>query len=284
MKRKIAGILFIIFITAIVSGYLYSENDPQMKLDQARSEYKKNPDNVEAIIWFGRRTAYTVDFREAIKIFSEGILKHPGEARFYRHRGHRYISLREFDKAIADLKHAAGLINGTEDRVEPDGIPNKKNIPLSTLHSNIWYHLGLAYYLKGDFKNASGAYRECMKVSTNDDMRTATSHWLYMTLQLMGKKNELGSVLSPITKRLMIIENTAYYTLLLFYKGLFSEEQLLERSSSGEIDPATLYGLGNWYFYNGKKDKAKQIFKELIKTGNKAAFGYIAAEAQLNRM
>ena len=283
MKRKIGGILIIIFTIAIVSGYLYSKNDQQVKLDQARSEYKKNPDNIEAIIWLGRRTAYIGNYSKAIQIFSEGIRKHPGEARFYRHRGHRYITIREPDKAISDLKHAAVLINGTEDRVEPDGIPNKKNIPLSTLHSNIWYHLGLAYYLKGDFKDALSAYRECMKVSNNDDMRTATSHWLYMTLQLMGKKSELGRVLSPITKRLMIIENTAYYNLLLFYKGLLSEEQVLKRTSLGVIDPATLYGLGNWYYYNGKIDKAKQIFKELMKTGNKAAFGYIAAEAQLNR-
>ena len=62
----------------------------------------------------------------------------------YRHRGHRYVSIREFDRAIADLEYAATLIEGTEDEIEPDGMPNAMNIPVSSLHSNIWYHLGLA--------------------------------------------------------------------------------------------------------------------------------------------
>lgn len=31
---------------------------------------------------------------------------------------------------------------------EPDGIPNALNPPLTLPHRNIWYHLGLAYYLK----------------------------------------------------------------------------------------------------------------------------------------
>ncbi len=254
------------------------------KLEKAESEYKKDPNDIESIIWLGRRTAYLGFYRKAIKIFSEGISRHPREARFYRHRGHRYITVREIDKAVSDLEHAARLIKGEKDRIEPDGIPNKLNIPLSTLHSNVWYHLGLAYYLKGDFENALDAYRECLNVSKNDDMKTATSHWLYMTLQLMGKEKEAAGVLVPITKNLNVIENTAYYDLLLFYKGLFSEKQLLERISTKGVDPAVMYGLGNWFYYNGKKDRAKLIFKELVKKGNWASFGHITAEAQLNRM
>ncbi len=76
----------------------------------------------------------------------------------YRHRGHRYITLREFDKAIADFNKAVELIEGTDDIVEPDGAPNAAGIPTSTLHTNIWYHLGLAHYLKGDFAAALLAY------------------------------------------------------------------------------------------------------------------------------
>jgi len=143
----------------------------------AREAYSKNPQIAEELIWFGRRMAYTGEYKEAIKIFTEGVTRFPKDARMYRHRGHRYITLRCFDDAIRDLETGAKLLKGTADSVEPDGMPNARNIPTSTLQSNIWYHLGLACYLKGDFKKAEKAYAECQKVSKNNDMLVATVYW-----------------------------------------------------------------------------------------------------------
>ena len=60
----------------------------------------------------------------------------------YRHRGHRYITVAQFDRAIADFEKAVALIKGTPDEIEPDGAPNPTGKPRSTLHFNIWYHLG----------------------------------------------------------------------------------------------------------------------------------------------
>src|SRR5439155_9844842 len=120
------------------------------ELAQAQRDFDANPDSADAIIWLGRRTAYLGRYREAIGIFSEGIRKHPDDARMYRHRGHRYITVRRFRDAVKDLEFAALLIRGKPDEVEPDGQPNARNIPLGSLQSNIFYHLGLAYYLSGD--------------------------------------------------------------------------------------------------------------------------------------
>ena len=103
--------------------------------------YQANPNNPDAIIWLGRRLAYPGQFKEAIDVFSEGIRKFPNDARFYRHRGHRYITLRRIDLAIKDFKQAASLVKGKPDELEPDGQPNARNIPTSTLQFNIWYHL-----------------------------------------------------------------------------------------------------------------------------------------------
>lgn len=58
----------------------------------ARADYEADPGDADAIIWLGRRIAYTGLYREAIDVYSEGIAKHPGDARMYRHRGHRWIS------------------------------------------------------------------------------------------------------------------------------------------------------------------------------------------------
>lgn len=113
----------------------------------------------------GRRTAYLGDYRKAIAIFSEGEKKHPQDPRMYRHRGHRFISLRVFDQAITDFEKAAELIKGKPDEIEPNGIANSRGVAMGTLRFNIWYHLGLAYYLKGDMENALRGYENCMDAS-----------------------------------------------------------------------------------------------------------------------
>lgn len=251
----------------------------------AKANYNRDPNNADHIIWLGRRAAYLGRYREAIDLFTEGIKKFPDDPRMYRHRGHRYITVREFDKAIADLEKATFLIRNRPDEIEPDGQPNRFNIPTSTLNSNIWYHLGLAYYLKGDFANALRSYQECMKYSTNPDMLCATSDWLYMTLRRLGKTEEAKNVLQPISNKMNILENHAYHRRLLMYKGEIAVDSLLNTANASDLDIATQgYGVGNWYLYNGQPQKAKEIFEKVLARNMWAAFGYIAAEADLKRM
>ncbi|MFC2156481.1 tetratricopeptide repeat protein [Acidobacteriota bacterium] len=259
-------------------------SDGQLKqLEEARENYLSDPDKVENIIWFGRRMAYTGDYREAIRIFSDGLQKFPEEARLYRHRGHRYISIREFDRAIQDFEKAVSLIEGKEDSIEPDGQPNEQNIPVSTLFTNIWYHLGLAYYLKDDLDNALRVYLRGIQASTNDDMLIAMLHWYYMSFRLMGREDEAQTSLDPVQKEMNIIENTAYHQLCLLYKGEITIEEMTSDESSETANDAVAYGIGNWYFYNGHKDKAQEVFEKIIEKKVWASFGHIAAEAHLVR-
>ena len=146
----------------------------------AQITYFDNQNNAEALIWYGRRTAYMGYYKEAIKLFTLGIETHPNDARFYRHRGHRYISTRQYDNAISDFEKAVQLTNQKIDQIEPDGLPNAENIPLSTLHGNIWYHLGLAYYLKNDMNNALKAFNNRSVAHKYDDNIVSSAHWLYM--------------------------------------------------------------------------------------------------------
>jgi tetratricopeptide (TPR) repeat protein len=255
----------------------------ERRLADARRAYDRAPANADSIIWLARRTAYLGRYREAISILGSGIAQHPNDARMYRHRGHRYISLRRFDAAIADLTRAAQLTAGRPDEIEPDGIPNARNIPTSTLQSNIWYHLGLARYLKGDFERALSAYRDAMRVSANPDMLVATSHWLYMTLRRLGRDVEAEAVLAPISSDMDIIENDAYHRLLLMYKGALSPDSLAPAGTDALNDATVGYGLGNWHLYNGRRDEAVRVFRQVLNGGNWPAFGYIAAEAELAR-
>ena len=255
----------------------------EQRLAEARRAYDRSPADPDSIIWLGRRTAYLGRYRDAIAIFTDGIAKHPNDARMYRHRGHRYITVRDLDKAIADLARAAALTAGRPDEIEPDGIPNALNIPTSTLQSNVWYHLGLAHYLKGDFARALGAYREAMRVSTNPDMLVATSHWLYMTLRRLGRDDEARAVLAPISREMAIIENDAYHKLLLLYKGDLPADSLAPSGSNPLNDASIGYGVGNWHLYNGRRREAMDVFRRVLRGGNWPAFGYIAAEAEVAR-
>jgi tetratricopeptide (TPR) repeat protein len=254
-------------------------------LAKAQADYDRDPSSADAAIWLGRRIAYLGRYGDAIDVFSRGIARHPNEPRLYRHRGHRYITIRKFDLAIADLRRASQLVAGKPDEIEPDGAPNKAGIPRSTLQSNIWYHLGLAQYLSGDFTGALASYREGMTVSrVNDDMLVATSDWLYMTLRRLKRDAEATQVLEPIREQMDVLENGAYHARLLMYKGLRSPESVLNLNTADDVQLATQgYGVGNWYLLNGDRAKAKEIFDRVVAGKAWAAFGFIAAEADLKR-
>ena len=276
--------------TALTGKPLYRIDLPdrqklEANLAQAEKDLTANPGDADAIIWVGRRLGYLWRYRDAIEMFSRGIAAHPSDARMYRHRGHRYITIRDFDSAIRDFDKAVSLIKGQPDEIEPDGQPNPAGKPRTTLQFNIWYHLGLAHYLKGDYDKALAAYIECMKVSNNDDAVTATSDWMWMTLMRLNRKAEAARVLERIAPKMDILENASYHRRLLMYKGLEKPDALLDPSNADGLTLATQgYGVGNWYLVMGSIDRARQIFEKVVAGPNWSAFGYIAAEADLRRM
>jgi tetratricopeptide (TPR) repeat protein len=255
----------------------------EQELAEAQRDYDAHPESADAIIWLGRRTAYLGRYRQAIALFTDGIHKHPDEARLYRHRGHRYITVRQFPEAILDLEYAATLTRGKPDQVEPDGQPNARNIPIGSLQTNIFYHLGLAYYLQGRFEQALVAYRRCAELSTNPDRLVSTSYWLYMTLRRLGRRQEAEKVLEPISVSMDVIENIAYHKLLLMDSGEIALEELLGQDPNTTDGATILYGIGNWYFCNGQPEKAYPLWQKIVDGNQWPAFGYVAAEAELAR-
>ena len=249
--------------------------------EQAKKVYETNPKDVEALIWYGRRTAYLGRYQQAIAIYTEGIKSFPQDARLYRHRGHRNISIRNYEAAIADLEKASSLIQGTEDQIEPDGLPNAQNIPLSSLHSNVWYHLGLAYYLTQEYEKAYTAYLQCRESGDNYDNIVSSTHWLYLIQLRLGNPERADSLLAPIQKEGIVIENQSYADLCQLYKGWISPDTLLQASPGNPSNDAVNYGLANWYIHQGDSSKGIALLEALVAGKAFTSFGYLAAEGDL---
>jgi len=261
-------------------------NVPNQKLINnlvlAKANYDADPMNAINIIWYGRRIAYTGDYQAAITVFSEGIKKHPNDARMYRHRGHRYISIREIDRAVDDYEMAEKLIKGTKDKIEPDGAPNPQGIYLTSTHSNIYYHLGLSYYLRQEWQKSHDAFKMGQEIGLNDDNIVSTGHWIYMNLRRLGKDEEAQDSLNNIEQKMNIIENMSYHNLTLMYKGIIPSELLTNVDPNDPSGAAIAYGVANWFFYNGETKKAYDLMEKFMKTRSWSAFGFIAAEMDLS--
>jgi len=252
-------------------------------LAKATADFAKSPDSADAAVRLGRRHAALGRYREAIDVYTRALAKHPRDARLYRHRGHRYVTVRELDKAVADLTRAADLVAGRSDEPEPDSDPSRP--PSSTLQFSVFYHLGLAHYLKGDFAAAEKAYRRCLeKARGSDDRLVSVTDWLYMTLRRQGRAEEAARLLEPIHAGLNVTEDRSYLNRLLMYKGVHTPEDLLRAGGDPLTRETYGYAVGNWHLCRGRKDEARAALERVVAGPQWPAFGHVAAEADLARM
>jgi tetratricopeptide (TPR) repeat protein len=191
--------------------------------------------------------------------------------------------VREFDKAIADLTRGTQLIAGQPDEPEPS-TADPGVMSTETLHYAIWYHLGIAHYMKGEFDRAATAFRSCLDTAKgSDDRKTGASDWLYMTLRRQGRPDDAASLLEGITPAMKVTGSRVYLDRLLMYKGVYTPEDLL-RAGGDSVNAATYaYAVGNWYLYSGQKDRAREVFERIVRGPNWLPFGFIGAEAELAR-
>jgi acetylornithine deacetylase/succinyl-diaminopimelate desuccinylase-like protein len=256
----------------------------ETQLELAQRALARAPANRDSLVWVGRRLAYLGRVREAIDTYTYGIALHPADPWLLRHRGHRYITVREFDRAVADLERAAQLAAGRPDEVEPDGQPNERNVPIGTLKSNIDYHLALAYYLRGEYERALPIYARELANATNDDRRVSIAYWYYLALRRTGRDAEAAALLTPITHALDVVENDTYRDLLLLFKGLLPVDSLLASGAAASVaDVTAAYGVGAWHLVNGRPAEADVLFRRIVAGGQWPAFGFIAAEKELAR-
>jgi len=229
---------------------------------RAESALAADPRNIDRIIALGVAQSGARQFREAIATFTRGLKIAPNDALLYRWRGHRYVSVREFDRALDDLTRGARLD--------------------STIYG-IWYHMGIVRFARGDFAGAVDAFLHSQPRSPNPEELAGSTDWLWMSLSRAGRGAEARAMLDRHPDSLP--DSSAYSRRLRLYRGDIAPDAVFTPADTADIQAATLsYGIGDWYLVRGDTAKARAWFERSVRSGGWPAFGFIMSEIELKRL
>ncbi len=116
-------------------------------------------------------------------------------------------------------------------------------------------------------------------------MQTAMRYWLYLTLRRLDDDTAARRVLDAVTPDLDIIENTTYFRLMQLYQGRLPLDSVLQIDGVTSLDDVTAaYGVGAWHLVEDRPDEAAAVIGAILAARMLwPAFGYLAAEGELNR-
>jgi tetratricopeptide (TPR) repeat protein len=228
----------------------------------ARAALDADPRSVARIIDLGVAQSGARQFREAIATFTRGLEIEPDNALLLRWRGHRYLSVRAFDRAFADLTRASTIDD--------------------TIYG-IWYHLGVVQYVRGDFAGAAASFAKAQPIAPDAGELAGSTDWLWMSLSRAGGHSEAKAMLDrrPDSKPV----TNAYTRRLQLYRGEIGPDAVVTPADTDDVQLATLaYGLGNWYLVRGDKAQAQKWFERSVQSGGWPGFGFIVSEVELRRL
>jgi tetratricopeptide (TPR) repeat protein len=243
------------------AGVEYRAQRDTGAIARAESALAADPRNVERIIALGVAQSGVRQYREAITTFTRGLAIAPKNALLFRWRGHRYLSTRQFDRALADLTRGAELD--------------------STMYG-IWYHLGIVKFARRDFAGAVDAFARALPIAPDSGERAGSVDWLWMSLSRAGRATEAQALLDR--KPDVPPGGNQYEQRLRLYRGQVSPDSVFTPADTSDIAVATLsYGIGNWYLVRGDSAQARTWFERSVASGGWPAFGFIVSEVELRR-
>ena len=244
------------------AGITYRSQADTGPIARAQRAVDADPRNVQKLITLGIAQSGARQMQEAVRTFTRALAIEPDNPILYRWRGHRNLSVRNFDQAMADFTRGYGMD--------------------STVYG-ILYHLGVLRFVRGDFNAAADAFRRAQPLAPDAGELAGSTDWRWMSLMRAGRASEAAAMLARRPDSLPT--TVAYARRLKLYRGEIGPEQLLTPSDTGDVELATLaYGLGNWYLVRGDTTRARAAFQRSVASGGWPAFGFIAAEAELKRL
>jgi tetratricopeptide (TPR) repeat protein len=230
---------------------------------RAQAALARDPGRVDLIIALGVAQSGALQFRAAIETFTRGLAIAPGNAMLYRWRGHRYLSVREFDQALADLT---------------------RGLEIDPTNYGVLFHLGIVRFVRGEFAVAADLFRRAQPVAPNAGELAGSTDWRWMSLARAGRMGEARAMLDQRRDSLPVDPDYGYARRLALYRGATRPGDLL-RDGDDDVAVATLaYGLGNWHLVHGDTASARAMFQRSVASGGWAAFGFIVSEVELGRL
>jgi tetratricopeptide (TPR) repeat protein len=243
------------------AGVVYRSQPDTGPVARAERALAADPRSVPRFIQLGVAQAGARQMQEAVQTFTRALAVAPNDPILYRWRGHRNLSVRNFDAAMADLTRGYGLD--------------------STMYG-ILYHLGVLRFIRGDFNAAADAFARAQPRAPDGGELAGSTDWLWMSLQRAGRSAEAAAMLARRPDSLPV--TNAYARRLKLYRGEIGPDAVLTPADSGDVDVATLaFGLGNWYMVKGDSVRARELFRRSIASGGWPAFGFMASEVELAR-
>lgn len=256
-----------------------------MKSDSLIQGIRSKPElSEEDYVSMGRSLVGIGQFRKAVNVYTEGLSAFPNSYKLLRHRGHRYINLRELDNAIDDLTRAEELIRNEPEVYEYDATGKQG----ATYQHQIWYHIGLYHFLKRNYAAAAEAYEKSLATAHTGGDKAGASDWLYNCYMRAGEKAKAAAVARPFTVD-FDIENKdyPYYRRLLLFNGAIKPADLVDESKDiremNLYEITKLYGLANYYAYQGDSTHAQQLYTKVLKSGEWQGFAYASAELDVRQ-
>lgn len=245
------------------AGVVYKSLADTGSIARAEAALAADPRNVQKFIALGVAQSGAQQFREAIATFTRGLAIEPNNAMLYRWRGHRYISVREFDKAEADLA---------------------RGYQLDSTNYGILFHTGVLRYVLGNYAGAASMFAKAQPRAPDGGELAGSTDWLWMSLSRAGRTAEANAMLARRPDTLPTTPGYAYVSRLKLYRGELTPQTLFSPSDTAGVQVATLsYGLGTWYLVRGDTANAMKSFERAIASRGWAGFGFIASEAELRR-
>ncbi len=246
------------------AGVEYRAQADTGAIAKAQAELAASPRDVSRLIALGVAQSGARQFREAIATFTRGLAIDPDNAMLYRWRGHRYLSVREFDKAQADLA---------------------RGYQLDSTNYGILFHLGVLRFSRGDFAGAAAMFAKAQPRAPDGGELAGSTDWLWMSLSRAGRVAEANAMLAKRPDSLPAPPGYAYVTRLKLYRGMLTPETLFSPSDTADVQVSTLsYGLGNWFMVRGDATRARAAFERAVQSGGWPGFGFIVSERELERL
>lgn len=92
--------------------------------------------------------------------------------------------------------------------------------------------------------------------------------------------------MEPITADFDTDQEHPYFRRLMLYKGIITPEELVDVSQdpakTSVSDVTKMYGLANWYGYQGDTEKAMSLYRKIVQSESGwPGFAFAAAEKEI---